>query len=122
MRNQTRVTLAVLGLLALSIGAGRASADAARTGGSHLTDRTNAADEISAVRTALGWDSFATSTAVMVAEGEAQFLGTDTSYRLAFDASGRFIESFEGPLPQWTGNDGERYWMRDWSNTPRELV
>ncbi|MBK8229524.1 MAG: aspartyl protease family protein [Candidatus Eisenbacteria bacterium] len=122
MRNQTRVTLAGLGLLALSIGAGRASADAARTGGSHLTDRTNAADEISAVRTALGWDSFATSTAVMVAEGEAQFLGTDTSYRLAFDASGRFIESFDGPLPQWTGNDGERYWMRDWSNTPRELV
>lgn len=122
MSAQMRVLSAGIGLLGFQISAIQSPAWAAGTDGVAPSSSPEVAVELSAVRTALGWDSFAASAGVAVVQGEARFLGTDAAYELMFDASGRFTERFEGPLSQSTGHDGTRYWMRDWSNTPRELV
>lgn len=91
--------------------------------GAPQEERTeSAAAAVAAARRALGWDTLAASKHAVRVEGSARFLGTDAVQTLLFDGTGRFVETFDGPLPQSDGLDGSTAWVRDWSDTPRVLV
>jgi hypothetical protein len=81
-----------------------------------------AAEVVAEAARALGWDRLAGTRAAVRVEGTARLLGTDATHALLFDGAGRFVERFEGPLPQQSGCDGVTAWTRDWTDTPRELV
>lgn len=71
-------------------------------------------------RASLGVSSLAPGT-VLVAEGDARFLGTEGRARLVFDGRGRFRSQIEGPLGQTIGFDGEDAWEIDMAGSQRVL-
>jgi hypothetical protein len=83
---------------------------------------SSATEVLAAARRALGWNALAGTPAALRIEGGARFVGTDAPQTLLFDGSGRFLETFEGPLSQSDGTDGRTWWVRDRTDTPRILV
>ncbi|MBL8863459.1 MAG: retropepsin-like domain-containing protein [Planctomycetes bacterium] len=115
----------VAALLALAFGAvpyAACSTPPAAEGPAVPAIASKTAEVLAAARRAAGWDALRTSGGAVRVTGAARFLGTDATRVALFDAAGRYIESFDGPLSQSSGSDGAVTWARDWSGTPRILV
>jgi hypothetical protein len=82
----------------------------------------SAARIVAAARDALGWGELVAAQDAVRVVGAARFLGTDAEQTLVFDARGRFVQHFEGPLRQSNGTDGKTTWLRDWTDTPQVLI
>lgn len=81
---------------------------------------SDVAQVLADAREALGWDAVERAAAVRV-RGDARLLGTAALQTELFDARGRWVQTFEGPLPQQAGSDGTTQWSVDWSGTPRVM-
>lgn len=76
---------------------------------------------LAAAREALGWNALGAEQVVRIV-GDARLLGTDATQTILFDGGGRFVQTFDGPLPMENGIHGAVHWQRDWTGTPRTLV
>jgi hypothetical protein len=69
-------------------------------------------DALPNVRRSLGLDRLAPGQALHLT-GTARFFGSDATFDALFDAEGRSVISYAGPVTQITGFDGETAWTTD---------
>jgi predicted aspartyl protease len=72
-------------------------------------------------REAHGFSALRERGGAVVVRGRAQLMGTEAEQTIVFDARGRLVQTFEGPLPMAQGCDGTTAWNVDWTGTPRTL-
>lgn len=109
-RRPGRRSVLALALASLFAPAVAAQAEAPAVGA--LLERANAA---------LGWDRVVAHPGTVRVTGAARTRGTHALQTERFDGRGRWLQTFEGPLPGQGGFDGETYWSVDWTGTPRRL-
>jgi hypothetical protein len=85
------------------------------------TTSSQVSEVLAKARAAIGWQAVHNAAAVRV-RGAAQLMGTEARQTELFDAQGRWLQTFEGPLPGANGSDGETLWSVDWTGTPRTLA
>jgi hypothetical protein len=85
------------------------------------TEAQSAAEALTRVRAATGYERLQSHANGLVAEGTARFRGLDSKFAFIFTPDGRFRTEIGGPLGDIRGFDGAVGWEVDWSGMPRIL-
>ncbi|MBD0370210.1 MAG: retropepsin-like domain-containing protein [Pyrinomonadaceae bacterium] len=84
-------------------------------------DVTSAAQALSRVRAAVGYERLRSQENGVVAQGTARFHGMDSKFTFMFTPDGRFRSEIDGPLGRTSGFNGATTWEVDSSGMPRTL-
>lgn len=84
-------------------------------------DAASAAQALSRIRAAVGYEQLRSQEQGVIAEGMARYRGMDSKFSFLFTPDGRFRTQVEGPLGRTSGFNGVTAWEVDSSGMPRTL-